>query len=124
MERPYGYGRIVTDTTTGSFQKIVEEKDCSVSESRICLVNSGIYCFDTDALSRHISSIENNNAQQEFYLTDVVEIIRRKENCLVEMVVVPSTNQHEISGVNTKEQLGDLESIHEVLYFLQSQKQN
>jgi UDP-N-acetylglucosamine diphosphorylase/glucosamine-1-phosphate N-acetyltransferase len=77
VERPYGYGRIVR--TRGRIARIVEERDASPSERRIKEINSGIYAFDLAPLFDALRGIAAQNAQGEFYLTDLVAIYRRRK---------------------------------------------
>ena len=69
VEDPFGYGRIVKNNEE---IKIVEEKDCSEDEKAINEINSGIYCFKTEFLIENIDSLNTENAQGEFYLTDLI----------------------------------------------------
>lgn len=98
MEKPFGYGRIVSD-------KIVEEKDCSEEERAICTVNCGIYAFNNKMLCDRLPMLNNNNAQNEYYLTSIFE---KYENGTIGFVDVPREKQYEIIGVNTQEQLNEL----------------
>jgi bifunctional UDP-N-acetylglucosamine pyrophosphorylase/glucosamine-1-phosphate N-acetyltransferase len=112
LDEPYGYGRIV-ENQQGIFQKIVEEKDGSVEERKIQKVNAGIYCFPSQILCDFIGLVTNQNAQHEYYLTDVVEIIRKKvDNLTIITWDVPKEEQYQIMGVNTPEQLLLLEEYY------------
>jgi bifunctional UDP-N-acetylglucosamine pyrophosphorylase/glucosamine-1-phosphate N-acetyltransferase len=71
-ESPYGYGRIVR-RKNGSVEKITEEKDCNSAERSISEVNSSIYCTTPEFLKTTVEKLQNNNAQCEYYLTDIVE---------------------------------------------------
>ena len=106
MENPAGYGRIVV--RSGEFVKIVEEKDCTEAEKRIQQVNCGIYAFDVGILCKHIDSLTNQNAQKEYYLTDILEIIQKE--VAIGMYTISKERQFEIMGVNTVEQLLSLEA--------------
>ena len=75
LENPYGYGRIVRDRV-GAVERIVEQKDANSAEAAICECNSGFYCFDARALFEALSQVDDDNAQGEFYLTDVLAICR------------------------------------------------
>jgi bifunctional UDP-N-acetylglucosamine pyrophosphorylase/glucosamine-1-phosphate N-acetyltransferase len=108
LEEPRGYGRIVLKED-GEFDKIVEHNDCNESELTIKRVNCGIYAFDTSALLKWLPMIQNNNCKKEYYLTDIVEIIKTGENVSIELYEIPHNNQYEIMGVNTQEQLKHLE---------------
>jgi bifunctional UDP-N-acetylglucosamine pyrophosphorylase/glucosamine-1-phosphate N-acetyltransferase len=70
---PAKYGRIVRDKKQ-RVKKIVEYKDCSKNELNIKEVNTGIYCFKNEMLIKFIKELTNNNAQNEYYITDLVEI--------------------------------------------------
>lgn len=109
LDNPYGYGRIIE--IDGDFQKIVEEKDCN-EEERLCKkTNAGIYAFHSDLLYKYLPMLHNNNAQQEYYLTDIVEIMKTQENIEVDIYDMPVENQIELTGVNTKEQLEELNKV-------------
>ncbi len=73
---PTGYGRILR-TTDGEVNAIVEEKEATDSQRSITEVNSGVYAFDFETLRDALASLDSNNAQHEFYLTDVIMIARR-----------------------------------------------
>ncbi len=77
IENPTGYGRIVRNGE--SVEKIVEHKDCNEQEIKIQEVNAGMYCFDIESLLTSLEQLSNDNAQGEYYLTDVIEILK-KEN--------------------------------------------
>ena len=100
-ENPTGYGRIVRDEG-GSIEKIVEEKDASNSEKKIKEINSGIYCFDIEELLKALNLIKPNNAQGEYYLTDVIKIMNDKGLKTGAVIVEDNT---EILGVNDRAQL-------------------
>ena len=106
VENPSGYGRIIE--VNNIFEKIVEEKDCTSNEKLINKINSGIYCFNTNILCKYIMQINNNNNQNEFYLTDIIEIIKNKENITIEQYNINEKNSYQILGVNTEEQLKQL----------------
>lgn len=107
MKNPYGYGRIIE--TNGMFDKIVEEKDCTLEEQLIKRVNCGIYAFDTQTLCKYLPLLTNKNAQGEYYLTDVVELIKMGEAIHIDLYDICNDKQIEVMGVNTIEQLHDLE---------------
>ncbi len=100
------YGRIVRNSD-GSVQRIVEFKDATKIEKEIKEINTGIYCFDAKDLFTALSSINSNNNQNEYYLTDTLEILN-KQNKLVTSVLLD--DMVEASGVNSVEQLADLET--------------
>ncbi|AEI46092.1 GlmU [Paenibacillus mucilaginosus KNP414] len=74
VEEPKGYGRILRDER-GFVSGIVEEKDCSEAQRLVREVNTGTYCFDNRKLFEALSSVTNENAQGEYYLTDVIGIL-------------------------------------------------
>lgn len=107
LNDPTGYGRIVRDVD-GLFDRIVEQKDATDEERRIDEINAGIYCFDTRMLFSALSSVQNNNSQGEYYLTDVPELLREAGEAVA---IFHHTDSHEIEGVNNRAQLADLERI-------------
>ncbi len=107
LANPTSYGRIIRDNNQEVI-KIVEEKDASISERRIKEVNSGIYCFDNAKLFQALGKINNNNKQGEYYLTDVIEILRH----LGERIVAFETfNSNELVGINDRIALAEAETI-------------
>lgn len=78
LEDPTGYGRIIRDDL-GIVGKIVEQKDASSEEKAVKEINSGTYCFDNAALFDALSKVTNDNAQGEFYLPDVIKILKDAE---------------------------------------------
>ena len=106
VERPYGYGRIVR--TRGHISRIVEERDASPSQRKITEINSGIYAFDLAPLFDALRSVASQNAQGEFYLTDVITIYRRRK-LLVETLLVD--NAQEIRGINSRSELAEVSRL-------------
>lgn len=101
MDDPYGYGRVVRDPS-GRVTRIVEQKDADPEEQEIREINSGIYCMDSDFLFSNIRGIGNDNAQGEYYLTDLLALAVRKElTCLA----LQAADADEIMGVNDRAQL-------------------
>ncbi len=105
VDDPTGYGRIVRDNN--EVAKIVEHKDCTEEELKINEMNSGIYCFDIELLVEALDKLNNNNEQGEYYLTDVIEILKSK-NKKVGAVI---TEFEETIGVNSRVQLAQAEEI-------------
>jgi len=97
---PTGYGRIVEEN--GEVVKIVEEKDATEEEKRIEKVNTGIYSFDSQKLLEALSEIGNENAQGEYYLTDVLQVFRKRGYRVVE---VSTDDFSSVMGVNNKYEL-------------------
>jgi bifunctional UDP-N-acetylglucosamine pyrophosphorylase/glucosamine-1-phosphate N-acetyltransferase len=106
---PNNYGRIVRDATQ-KVMRITEAKDCSVEESLIEEVNSGIYAVDSAFLTPAIQALQNNNAQKEYYLTDIVEKAA-KEGQRVEAFLLPDAE--EAGGVNSPVELQGVNRILE-----------
>jgi bifunctional UDP-N-acetylglucosamine pyrophosphorylase / glucosamine-1-phosphate N-acetyltransferase len=106
VDRPYGYGRVVR--TEGRIARIVEERDASPAERQIKEINSGIYAFDLDPLWDALHGIASQNAQGEFYLTDLVAIYRRRR-LPVETVVVDDPQQ--IRGINSRTELAEVGAL-------------
>lgn len=95
------YGRVVRDEA-GDFLRIVEERDCSAAQKRIRELNVGIYAFDCRELLTCLDLLRNNNAQKEYYLTDVPAIMRGRGH---RVAVYTAALNEQILGVNTPEQL-------------------
>jgi bifunctional UDP-N-acetylglucosamine pyrophosphorylase / glucosamine-1-phosphate N-acetyltransferase len=109
VENPSGYGRIVRDHQ-GNVTKIVEQKDATPNELDITEINTGIIVTPTRQLEAWLASLKNNNAQGEFYLTDVVE---RAIESGVAIVTAQPDAEWETLGVNSKVQLAELERVHQ-----------
>jgi bifunctional UDP-N-acetylglucosamine pyrophosphorylase/glucosamine-1-phosphate N-acetyltransferase len=105
LKEPFGYGRVVRDEND-SFDRIVEQKDASDDELEIKEINSGIYCFDTGQLFTALSEVKSNNAQGEFYLTDVPRILREKGEAIA---IYKCEDRSEVVGVNDRKQLARIE---------------
>ena len=105
VENPTGYGRIVRNDN--AVEKIVEHKDCSEDELNITEINAGMYCFDIKNLLDALGKLSNNNAQGEYYLTDVIEIFKSNGEKIGAMV----TNFEETLGVNSRSELAVVENI-------------
>ncbi|MCL2826034.1 MAG: bifunctional UDP-N-acetylglucosamine diphosphorylase/glucosamine-1-phosphate N-acetyltransferase GlmU, partial [Eggerthellaceae bacterium] len=101
MAEPFGYGRIVRGRK-GGFKRIVEQKDCSPEQETITECNSGFYCFDAQALFSALDQVKSNNRQNEFYLTDVLEICRKAGGGVV---ALQAESPAECLGVNSRAQL-------------------
>ncbi|MFS1516816.1 bifunctional UDP-N-acetylglucosamine diphosphorylase/glucosamine-1-phosphate N-acetyltransferase GlmU [Bacillus sp. SCS-151] len=104
---PTGYGRIVRDDL-GKVEKIVEHKDANDQELSIQEINTGIYCFDNKALFHALKQVSNDNSQGEYYLPDVVGILKN-EGETVSVYQTPSFS--ETLGVNNRIQLAEAEQI-------------
>ncbi|WP_127848447.1 bifunctional UDP-N-acetylglucosamine diphosphorylase/glucosamine-1-phosphate N-acetyltransferase GlmU [Lacticaseibacillus hulanensis] len=95
---PTGYGRIVRGDL-GTVQKIVEQKDATPEEAKIDEINTGVFCFDNQALFSALHEITNDNAQGEYYLTDVIEILKRRGDVIA---AYKMANFDESQGVNDR----------------------
>ncbi len=105
LENPGGYGRVIIEN--GKVKEIIEEKDCSETELQTTTVNAGIYAVSTAVLKRYIPLLDNNNAQKEYYLTDIVKMAV-DEGKTVHPVYV---KEEEFKGVNSKFDLCVAEEI-------------
>jgi bifunctional N-acetylglucosamine-1-phosphate-uridyltransferase/glucosamine-1-phosphate-acetyltransferase GlmU-like protein len=82
-----------------------------LKEKLVKKVNCGIYVFDTNLLCKYIVKIDNNNSQKEYYLTDIIKLIKLyKENINIDTFDIAKEIQYQIMGVNTVEQLTELET--------------
>lgn len=99
------YGRILRDTD-GSFLRVVEDRDCTPEQKNIRELNAGVYAFDCKELLACLELLKNDNAQGEYYLTDVPELMRKRGGTIGLCCVELGT---QIIGVNTEEQLQTVE---------------
>ena len=106
VQRPYGYGRIVR--SGGRIASIVEERDASPEVRQIHEINAGIYAFSLDLLFESVRAIASQNAQGEYYLTDLVGIFRRR-GLPVETLLIERAD--EIRGINTRSELANMGGI-------------
>ena len=109
-DNPRGYGRIIRDEG-GNISAIVEEKDTTEEQKLIKEINAGIYCFDIVELLSALEEISPNNAQGEYYITDVIEIMNKKGLKTGAVVVEDNT---EILGINDRIQLEMLTKVLQV----------
>ncbi|WP_063550599.1 bifunctional UDP-N-acetylglucosamine diphosphorylase/glucosamine-1-phosphate N-acetyltransferase GlmU [Burkholderia territorii] len=109
LDDPTGYGRIVRDAS-GFVTRIVEQKDASPEQLKIAEINTGIIVTPTAQLSMWLGALKNENAQGEYYLTDVVELAIEAG---FEIVTAQPDDEWETLGVNSKAQLAELERIHQ-----------
>ena len=107
LESADGYGRVIIEN--GNVKKIVEQKDASEDELAITTANAGIYQFETNFLLENLAKLNNNNAQKEYYITDLVEMAITQGKVLKPLVV----NEENFKGVNSKVELADAEVIHQ-----------
>ncbi|MCK4981121.1 MAG: UDP-N-acetylglucosamine pyrophosphorylase, partial [Candidatus Delongbacteria bacterium] len=107
FDDPFGYGRIITNEN-GEILKIVEQKDASEEEKEVKEINSGVYIIDLKELFTSLDSITSDNAGNEYYLTDVIAILKNKGKKVLTYLIEDNS---EILGINTVEQLKEAESI-------------
>ncbi|KAF0823419.1 bifunctional N-acetylglucosamine-1-phosphate uridyltransferase/glucosamine-1-phosphate acetyltransferase [Cytobacillus firmus] len=106
-ENPFGYGRVIRNEM-GMVEKIVEQKDASDEERKIKEINTGTYCFDNKALFEALNKVTNDNVQGEYYLPDVIEILKNEG----EVVTAYQTADFgETLGVNDRVALSQAESF-------------
>ena len=105
LQNPDGYGRVIIQD--GHVVKIVEQKDASVAELNVSTVNAGIYAFSKKVLDKYIPLLNNNNAQEEYYLTDVISMARADALNITPLLV----DEEHFKGVNSKKDLSDAEVI-------------
>ncbi|CAE6755735.1 Bifunctional protein GlmU [Paraburkholderia nemoris] len=109
LDDPSGYGRIVRDQH-GKVSRIVEQKDATPEQLKIAEINTGIIVAPTERLGGWLAALKNDNAQGEFYLTDAVEMAIEAG---LEVVTTQPDEEWETLGVNSKQQLAELERIHQ-----------
>jgi bifunctional UDP-N-acetylglucosamine pyrophosphorylase/glucosamine-1-phosphate N-acetyltransferase len=102
---PFGYGRIVKKD--GFLERIVEEKDANISEKRINLINSGIYCFDKN-LWKALSKVKPNNSKKEYYITDTVAILKSMGK---NVTLTVTKDENEVKGINNRLELSQTEVL-------------
>ncbi|WP_294962321.1 bifunctional UDP-N-acetylglucosamine diphosphorylase/glucosamine-1-phosphate N-acetyltransferase GlmU [Sulfurimonas sp.] len=105
LENPDGYGRVIIEN--GQVQRIVEQKDSSADELKVTSVNAGIYAFSKSVIQKYIPLLSNENAQEEYYLTDVVSMARADGLNIAPLLV----DEENFKGVNSKKDLADSEVI-------------
>ncbi|WP_062107778.1 bifunctional UDP-N-acetylglucosamine diphosphorylase/glucosamine-1-phosphate N-acetyltransferase GlmU [Bacillus niameyensis] len=106
-ENPTGYGRVIRDSS-GNVDKIVEHKDASDEEKKVKEINTGMYCFDNQVLFEAISEVSNENAQGEYYLTDIIEILKSKQQIVTAFQTI---DFDETMGINDRVALSKAEGI-------------
>ena len=106
LDDPKGYGRVVR-SHDGGFARIVEQKDALPAELEVGEINSGIYCFTTQKLLTALEKVSNDNAQGEYYLTDVPGILKNEGETVA---LFHHNDPLEIEGVNDRRQLAEMES--------------
>lgn len=107
VDNPFGYGRIIRDSS-GELAAIVEEKDATEEQRAIKECNSGFYCFDIAKLFDALSRVSSDNAQGEFYLTDVMSICHEAGE---HVIALPTDDAQECLGINSRAQLAHAAKI-------------
>lgn len=107
LEDPTGYGRVLVGPA-GDIEAIVEQKAATEKQRGICEINSGIYCFRSSLLWSHLDEIGTNNPAEEYYLTDMVEILRGHGHTVGRMVLDPPD---EVLGINTRAELAEVDRL-------------
>ncbi|NPU86424.1 MAG: NTP transferase domain-containing protein [Syntrophaceae bacterium] len=107
LDEPGSYGRVIKGED-GEVLRIVEARDASEEEKRVREINAGIYCAGGGFLAEAVGEIRNENAQKEYYLTDIVEIARNRGLKVRSLV---AAFPPEVMGINTPEDLGEAERL-------------
>lgn len=107
IDNPTGYGRIIRHEA-GYVERIVEEKDATDEEKQVNEINTGTYCFDNKLLFDVLSQVDNNNAQGEYYLPDVIEILQKQGEKVSAFV---TDDYEETIGINDRVALAEAEQI-------------
>ena len=107
LQDPGNLGRVERDKATGAFERIVEAKDCTPEQLKINEINGGIYAVSSSFLWKALGSLRSNNAQKEYYLTDIVEIAR-SQNLKVSSFLTNTSD--ELLGVNSPAELAIVNS--------------
>ncbi|SFV60550.1 N-acetylglucosamine-1-phosphate uridyltransferase / Glucosamine-1-phosphate N-acetyltransferase [hydrothermal vent metagenome] len=105
LENPDGYGRVIIRNERVEY--IVEQKDADEAELNTTTVNAGVYAFSKVILERYIPDLSNDNAQKEYYLTDIIAMVKEEEGTVVPLLV----DEEHFKGVNSKKDLADAEVI-------------
>jgi len=109
LEQPQGYGRIVRDAT-GQVTEIVEQKDASEEQLSIDEVNTGVMAVNASHLKQWLPTLSNNNAQGEYYLTDIIAMAKSQG---ITIETEQPLNEWEVLGVNDRRQQAALERIYQ-----------
>lgn len=107
LENPAGYGRVIR-SESGHVERIVEHKDANAEEKNVNEINTGTYCFDNEALFAALKRVNNDNAQQEYYLPDVIEILKQDGEKIAALV---TEDEDETIGINDRVALSTAENI-------------
>lgn len=104
LNEPAGYGRIIRDGQ-GEFVGIVEDRDCTPDQKKICEVNPSYYCYERPALFSSLHDVRPNNAKGEYYITDTLDILRRSGRRVIAKTSVPAVDA---TGINSRADLADV----------------
>jgi len=107
LDDPTSYGRIIR-SATGDFERIVEHRDCTPAQLMVKEVNPSYYCFDAKALLAALPKVQPNNAKGEYYITDVLEIIRHDGGRVCATTNVPAIDA---VGINSRVDLADVSKL-------------
>ena len=107
FDEPTGYGRMIKNSAA-ELIKIVEEKDASSEEKKVKEINSGMYCFDAQTLIFALKELQTNNVQGEYYLTDIIEIMRKMGKTAG---TYTTPDYEDIQAINSKSQLAEAEAV-------------
>ena len=107
LDQPTGYGRMIVGEND-QLTKIVEEKDATPREKEVTMINSGIYCVQKEYLSGALKKITPDNAQHEYYLTDIIAIGNREKR---KIGLMKGDNPNEVVGVNSLQDLLEAENL-------------
>ncbi|NPA03588.1 MAG: bifunctional UDP-N-acetylglucosamine diphosphorylase/glucosamine-1-phosphate N-acetyltransferase GlmU [Epsilonproteobacteria bacterium] len=105
IDDPNGYGRVILKE--GEVERIVEEKDASAEELKVKLVNGGVYLFKKEVLEKFVPLLSNQNAQKEYYLTDIIALAKQEGLTIKPLLV----KEEDFKGVNSKSDLAKAEEI-------------
>lgn len=119
LDNPTGYGRVVRNSS-GKVKAVIEERDASQEVKNIKEINSGIYCVNSSFLFSALGSIDNNNDQGEYYLTDIVKQAFEKKSPVGALNI---SNWQEVMGVNTKDDLSNMEIWAKSMDYLQGSRE-
>ncbi|MEI3604565.1 bifunctional UDP-N-acetylglucosamine diphosphorylase/glucosamine-1-phosphate N-acetyltransferase GlmU [Pseudogracilibacillus sp. SE30717A] len=110
IKNPTGYGRVIRNES-GEVERIVEHKDADDKEKSVNEINTGTYCFDNEALFSALKKVNNNNAQQEYYLPDVIEILKAENE---KVTAFTTEDDEETTGINDRVALAHAENLMKI----------
>jgi len=113
LENPHGYGRIIRNAETRAIESIIEQKDADQAQLAVKEINTGIMMIPNHFLQKWLPNLNNNNSQNEYYLTDVIKMA---VDSGVPVVSSQPNKQWEVLGVNSRAQMAELERIYQMEY--------